>query len=100
MKKALSLLVVAIMCIGIFAGCGADPYITEDEAKAAVMEKAGGGSVESIALDSVEGFKIYAGTAVNGSDTYEFQVDAESGTVVSWLKNGETAKTAPVIEEL
>ena len=98
--KKLSIILALIMLVSvIFAGCGADPYVTEDEAREAVMEKAGEGKIESIALDSVDGFKVYTGTVVNGADTYEFQVDAESGTVVSWLKNGESAKVAPEIAE-
>ena len=99
MKRVCIILTLVLIISVVFAGCGADPYISMDEAKEAVAKKADGGKVETISLESVDGFKVYTGTATKGSDTWEFQVDAESGTVVSWLKNGEEAKVAPVPEE-
>ncbi len=99
MKKT-ALLLLVVMLILSFAGCGSSsPYISEEEAEAAVIEKAGGGQVEGLALGSVEGFKVYCGTVTNGADTFEFQVDAESGTVVNWIKNGENAAVAAAAEE-
>ncbi len=100
MKKISIILALVIIVSALAVGCGSsDIYISEDEAKTAVTEKAGGGTVEELVLGSVDGFKIYYGTVVNGADTYEFQVDAESGTVVNWLKNGESNKPMPIEEE-
>lgn len=99
--KRVGIILTLILLVLVFAvGCGgSDPYISEDEAKEAVTEKAGGGQVEELTLGSVDGFKVYYGTVVNGSDTYEFQVDAESGTVVNWIKNGESNTPVVASEE-
>lgn len=95
MKKAFLWLLIVLALAFLFTGCkGEDPYITEDEAKASVMAKGGNGTVDQIALGSIDGFKVYCGLFNDGVNVYEFQVDAESGAVVNWINPNETIAVA------
>lgn len=61
--------------------------ITIDRAQEIALEKSGGGRIVSIRLDRDDGQMIYEVEIIKDSYEYEMDIDAKSGTVISWERD-------------
>ena len=64
-----------------------DSIISEDDAKAKVLERIAGATEENIKkfhLEKEDGRMVYEGTVIFEQKEYEFEVDATSGAIVGW----------------
>ena len=57
-------------------------YISEEQAKQAALETAGGGSVVKIKFTTDDGIKVYEIDIINGNYEYEITVHAETGKIL------------------
>ncbi len=87
-KRIVSLLLIAVMVIGLLAACGKDGPLTADDAKAVALEDMG---IKEKHADSVD---THLGTDANGVPCYfvyitidgehwEYVVDGISGEILS-----------------
>ncbi|MCI9645760.1 MAG: hypothetical protein HFH40_02925 [Lachnospiraceae bacterium] len=59
-----------------------EKYISEEQAKQAALETAGGGSVVKIKFTTDDGIKVYEIDIINGNYEYEITVHAETGKIL------------------
>ena len=72
---------------GLFyqSGGSAEAALTEAEARAIVVERAGvEGAFRELKLDRDDGRLVYEGEMRDGRTEYEFEIDAVTGAVLSW----------------
>ena len=50
------------------------------------MQKLPGATITSIELDEDDGLAVYEGEAVKDGTEYDFKVNAQNGTLISWEK--------------
>ncbi len=57
-----------------------------DKARQVVLQKLPGATITSIELDEDDGLAVYEGEAVKDGTEYDFKVNAQNGTLISWEK--------------
>ena len=60
--------------------------ISRDKAKAILLAKVPGATIDELELDEDDGRKLYEGEMHKGSVEYEFEIDAYTGAIVKWDK--------------
>ncbi len=71
----------------IYKTADADGLIGTERAKQIALEKAGGGTVRKIELERDDGRQVYEGEVVNGKTEYDFEIDANTGTILDWERD-------------
>lgn len=64
-----------------------EPFISEEEIKAKVLERVPGATIENIRefrSEREDGRMVYEGEILLGEKKYEFEVDASNGEIISW----------------
>ena len=57
-----------------------------DKARQVVLQKLPGATITSIELDEDDGLAVYEGEAVKNGAEYDFKVNAQTGSLISWEK--------------
>lgn len=58
--------------------------IGKDKASSIALNKAGGGAIRYIKLDRDDGRQVYEGELILDNYEYEFEIDAQSGSILDW----------------
>lgn len=79
-----------------------DAFIGLEKAKAIVLQKAPGATIQKLKLERDDGRVSYEGEAVKGKVEYEFDIDAYTGAILTWeeeqkASSGSTQSAAKVI---
>lgn len=81
---------IALVMVLLLSACGsnnADTKISEQRAKEIALEKVPGATEENIRKfkkDHDDGRYVYEGEILYNKTEYDFEIDAESGEIISW----------------
>lgn len=87
---------IALVMVLLLSACGnnnANVKISEEKAKEIALEKVPGATVQDIRQfkkDRDDGRYVYEGEILYNKMEYDFEIDAESGEIISW--DQESAK--------
>ena len=68
-------------------GEAASGRLSEEEARALVLAKVEDGRITKFKTERDDGRDVYEGEVVSGKTEYEFEIDIETGTILSWERD-------------
>ena len=85
-KRILSVLLAVMLVLGLFAGCGNDGVLSEDDAKKVVLEdlnlQASSGTQMDVHMTTVDGLACYAVYITVGDVNWEYVISSLTGEIL------------------